>query len=54
MLTSIYDVVFYHGFTLLGSFLFVDPVRLEPIAMRDYPIFRGGGDDVRSPPVASV
>jgi hypothetical protein len=54
MLTSIYDILFLHGLALLGSFLFVNPVRLEPMVMGNQPIFSSGGDDIRSPTVADA
>jgi len=54
MLTSIYDVLFYHGLTLLGSFLFVDPVRLKPMVSGNQPIFCFGGDDIGSPTAADA
>jgi len=54
MLTSIYNVLFFHGLTFLGSFLFINPVWLEPMVMGNQPIFGLGGDDIRSPPVADA
>lgn len=54
MLTSIYDVLFYHGLTLLGGFFFVNPVRLEPMVMGDQAIFGSGGYDIGSPSVADA
>jgi len=47
--SSIDDVLFFHDLTFPGSFLFVNPVWLEPMVTGNQPIFRSGRDDIRSP-----
>ena len=54
MLTSIYDLLVFHDLTFPGSFLFVNPVWLEPMVTGNQSIFRSGRDDIRSPTVADA